>query len=311
MRASHSEITTYADCRVKHHFKYRLKLPVFGRSLRLEKGSAVHAGLEHTAKTWCSIEEAKAVSEKHLKQMIIELTDDDISAVRAATRAGYKFLQQVDLGAEHGGILAAELPFEMEIDGWEVPGVIDLVFADSYGNHHILDWKTSDSLPSSTVGMLDPQTAIYALYWMTVNNLTWMYAGRCYLRLESPEIKITKGGRVSEQSMCSLSDYKEWITQHPETAGTIVEQERAAVKFGPWWRHHEDMVSLDYCRGVVAEWRAVAHEIDQNLPPWANLRPKSVMCANCEYLGPCTDRILNQNVDLSQSSIVVRPSRSR
>lgn len=291
MKASHSEISCYLDCRVKHHFKYRQRLPILGQSLRLEQGSAVHAGLELAAKGETDVEQAQAASVKRLHQTLVETSGDDVQAVMAATRAGLEFLKQADITK----VLAVEEPFKIDIDGWTVPGVIDFVFQDSQGLHHLLDWKSSENLPQDTTGTLDPQTALYALVWMERHGLTWMYAGRCYLRLKAPDIKITKGGRVSEQSSCSLGDYEQYVKEHPEHAGTEAEQAKAREKFGPWWRHHEDMVTLDYCRALMRQWRATAALIEQNSLPLtggANIRPK--FCHKfCEYYSPCMDWILN------------------
>jgi hypothetical protein len=291
MKASHSEISCYLECRVKHHFRYRQRLPIVGQSLRLEQGSAVHAGLELAAKGETDINQAQAASVKRLHQTLVEISGDDVQAVRAATRAGLEFLKQADIAK----VLAVEESFKAEIDGWTAPGVIDFVFEDSQGLHHLLDWKSSDNLPQDTTGTLDPQTALYALVWMERHGLTWMYAGRCYLRLKAPQIDITKGGRVSVQSSCSLTDYEQYVKENPEHAGTEKEQAQAREKFGPWWRHHEDMVTLDYCRALMRQWRATAAEIERNDLPLiggANIRPK--FCHKfCEYYTPCTDWVLN------------------
>lgn len=293
MKASHSEITTYLDCRVKHDFRYRKRLPVAEQPERLTQGIAVHAGLEHAAvhrvsdsgESWRTAAQQTAVS--FYRQELAVPADQDMRAIAAATRAGADFIEQADIAQ----LLAVEEKFRISIDGWDVPGVIDLAYVDSFGQHHVLDWKTSDNLPQDTTGTLDPQTALYAYHWMLKHDLTCMYAGRCYVRLKAPEIEITKGGRVSVQSSVSKADYLAYVKEHPEHAGTAEEQEKAEAKFGPWWRHHEDAVTLDSCRAVLVDWRAVALEIEQNLRPLPNYRPK--LCLRCEYLGPCIDRAMN------------------
>jgi RecB family exonuclease len=301
MKASHSEISTYLDCRVKHHFRYRQRLPIAGQSERLLQGIAVHAGLEIVAGSTgqltatgfdSAIPVAQAAAVDAYRKEHMCPADQDLSAIGAATRAGVDFLRQADIRQ----VLAVEQPFTMDVDGWTVPGVIDLAYEDHQGQHHILDWKTSDNLPQDTTGTLDPQTAVYALEWMQRHGLTWMYAGRCYLRLATPEITITKGtknvpSRISLQSTLSGPDYLAYAAEHPEHTGTADDHQKALAKFGPWWRHHEDMVTRDYCRAGLVQWRAVAAEIEQNLTPLPNFRPK--MCLRCEYLGPCTDRALN------------------
>jgi RecB family exonuclease len=294
MKASHSEIATYLDCRVKHHLRYRLRLPVVEQVDRLVQGTAVHAGLEAAALARCdgSAADAQAIAVETYRKERVCPDDQDLSAIGAATRAGLDFLAQADIKT----ILATEERFQLNIDGWEVPGAVDLAFEDSYGQHHILDWKTANSLPEDTTGTLDPQTAIYAYHWMTSRGLTTMYAGRCYLRLTAPTVQLTQAtknvpSRVSLKSKLSRADYEAYAAAHPEHTGKPDDHAEALAKFGSWWRHHEDLVTLDYCRAVLLEWRAVAEEIELGLRPLPNLRPK--MCIRCEYLSQCMDRSLN------------------
>jgi RecB family exonuclease len=297
MKASHSEIACYLDCRVKHHFRYRKRLPIAEQPERLLQGTAVHAGLEYAANTRRGACQDLTTDPQKLavaayRESLLFPDDQDIAAISAATRAGVDFLAQANIGQ----VLATEERFDLDIDGWQVPGYIDLAYTDEHGQHHLLDWKTCDNLPQDTTGTIDPQTALYAYYWMTKHGLPWMYAGRCYLRLAAPEVSVTKGtknvpSRVSLQSTISRPDYLAYAAAHPEHTGTPDDHEKALAKFTPWWRHHEDLVNLDFCRAVLLEWRAAAHEISLNLRPLPNYRPK--MCIRCEYLGACIDRALH------------------
>lgn len=288
MRASHSEISCYLECRRKHDFRYRKRLKVDNDQARLIQGTAVHAGLESFLRTHVDAADAPEVSAQSYRDQYCVPEPDDIAAIQASTRAGLEFLAH----AEPAKILAIEEKFVVEIGGWTVPGVIDLAFEDDHKEPHVLDWKTSGKLPSDTTGTLDPQTALYAYVWMKRTGRTEIFAGRCYLRLALPKISLTKAGRVSLQSSCALSDYQAFVAANPDAMGTPADHAKALEAFAPWWRYHEDLVTLDYCEAILREWAAVAAEIELQLPPHPHHRPK-FCTAYCEYVNECMDRTLN------------------
>lgn len=317
MRASHSEIQTYLDCRVKHHLRYRLRLPIVnGQAHELDRGSAVHAGMEHLCRlpgfggpdSW---KEGQEVAAADLRRRRIDATTGDKLAVQAAVRAGHAYLMSIECAE----VLGVELKIQPVIGTWTPNGVIDFIWRDRYGSIHIDDWKSAKDLGEPTVGVPDGQTALYAYWALEHFQVAQVHAGRVYLRTEEPTFEITKSTKkFSLTNKVSYDDYRRFIdsmaipielNRLPDPTNpnwglssdprALDDDEKAREKFGTWWRADTDIVSYKLARAVLKDQARVAREIAENLEPVANRRPK--MCIRCEYLTECIDRMVHGDFD--------------
>jgi hypothetical protein len=298
MRASHSEILCYLDCRVKHHLRYRLRLPVVnGQAAELDKGSAVHTGMEYLARlpgfggpdSW---KEAQSVAATDLRKRRLDATQSERLAVQAAVRAGHAYLMAIECQE----VLGVERKIQPVVGTWTPNGVIDFIWRDRYGNIHIDDWKTCKDLGEPTVGVPDGQTALYAHWALEHFGLEQVHAGRVYLRTEEPTFEITKGaGKFSLQNKVSYDDYTRFLESTPFGDSPALDDAKARERFGAWWRADIDIVTPRLALAILKDQRAVAQEIAQELEPVANRRPK--FCIRCEYLSECVDRMTHGDFD--------------
>lgn len=310
MKASHSEIQCYLDCRVKHHLRYRLRLPVAnGQAVELDKGSAVHTGMEYLARlplfggpdSW---RDAQKIASADLRKRRLEATKSDCLAVQAAVRAGHAYLMAIECQE----VLGVERKIQPVVGTWTPFGVIDFIWRDRYGAIHIDDWKTCKDLGEPTVGVPDGQTALYAHWALEHFDVAQVHAGRVYLRTEEPTFEITKSaGKFSLQNKVSYDDYRRFIESqsakieldrpHDPTNPNwfmadpiaLTDDAKAREKFGAWYRADIDIVTPRLAASILKDQRQVAEEISQELEPVANRRPK--MCIRCEYLTECVDRM--------------------
>jgi hypothetical protein len=279
---SHSEIATYLDCQWKHDFKYVQRVPGKAElSGKMLFGLAVHHGLEQHLRLGLPNADQLAVDYAQARTI---LTPVEAESIASAVRAGLDFVEAISPVQ----VIGVEQKFTRTVMGWTVTGSKDFVYQDAYQAVHVLDWKTTDQLPSDTTGQIDPQTAIYALDTMLSRGLTEIYAGRCYLRMSPKNIKLTQAGLVNLTSTCSIDDYWAFVKNNPFAA---VPREKAEQKWGKWWAHHEDLLTLHVCERIVAQHAATAQRIRERLRPLPNFRPK--MCAHCEFNAQCQDRLMH------------------
>lgn len=294
MRASHSEIQCYLDCRVKHHFRYRQRLPLHTQVPELDRGLAVHAGMEYACNnlaqrdsaTW--FREAQDVAHQDLRRRWLMADNVDYAAVRAGVRAGCEYLREIEIVE----VLGVERRIQPVIEDWTPNGAIDFLWRDSYGRIHIDDWKSAKELKQPTIGVPDGQTALYGYWALREFDVQEVYGGRVYLRTEQPQTSITQKGKFSQSNAISHADYLAYIA---DDQGAALDPDIAINKFKSWWRADIDVLTLRLCKAVLRDQMMYAREIEENRPPGGNRRPN--MCIRCEYLAPCVDRMLNGEDD--------------
>ena len=296
IKASHSEIQAYLDCRAKHHFRYVLRLPTVDKEGNMDRGSAVHRGMEHLCGLSAfggpdSWREAQDVATTELRRLRIESTSEDVAAVRAGVRAGHAYLMTIECEE----VLGVELKIQPTIGEWTPRGAVDFIWRDVYGVVHVDDWKTCKELGEPTTGVPDGQTALYAHWAMETYGVDTVHAGRVYLRTVEPTFGLTKAGKFSQQNKISDDDYRRWAEQQVDESALLPDDK--AEKFGPWWRADIDIVTTHLAAAILADQATVAAEIAERRLPVANRRPK--MCVRCEYLAPCVDRMINGDFDPS------------
>lgn len=209
--------------------------------------------------------------------------------IESAVLAGVDCL--LELAADGHEILEVERLFEQSFGTWNTKGQIDLVTRQEHALH-VLDWKTCATLPSHTGFNLDPQVASYAWRAMEDYGVEECYAGRIYLRCAPKNIKITKLGKVAATSVTDYRGYRKWIAKHPETA---IDDTKARARFGNWYRIDSMLLHKRMCASILEQMEKVAAEIDQNLEPHPNFRPK--MCGWCEYSTACMAHTLTGQFD--------------
>jgi ATP-dependent helicase/DNAse subunit B len=282
-RHSASELACYLDCRAKHHLRYRMAVVQSSEVEELILGTAVHNAME----TLCVQLKIGNTLERTMPVALQQLEDElaySMPSVRiratSALWAGYDFLM-----SHNWQIVAVESAIDLNIDGWQIPGRLDLLARDEYGVLHLIDWKTERNTSSSTVGQVDLQTCIYAAdTFRLFPDETTITAGRVYLRAAEPEIELTKAGKVSLTSTASWRDYQEFVAKEPDAA---VDSVKAQEKFRTWYRADLSPVTPDMVRRVLETGAKIAREIDNHLEPLPNWRPK--FCVRCEQRDACKE----------------------
>lgn len=288
MKASHSEIQTYLDCRVKHDFQYRQRLPIVGEAPELNRGLAVHKGMEtYLMGDRRHFVDAVEAAHDELERLWLGAERVEYEAVAAAVRAGCEYVES--LGRIE--ILGVEQRISVDFEGWTPNGGIDFLFVKD-DLVHVVDWKTCKDLGEPTADIPDGQVSLYAWWAMEEYGLPDIVAGRVYLRCKQPGTELTQKGKFSLTNAISLSEYLEFVERHPEAA---IDPLKAAQKFGPWYRADMGLITRRLATSVLRDQARVAAEIAERRAPVPNRRPK--MCVRCSYLSQCVDRAVHGEVE--------------
>jgi DNA helicase-2/ATP-dependent DNA helicase PcrA len=163
---SFSAISTYRDCPRQFWYRYRLRLPSLPR-VEAQLGTIVHETLLTAGKLR---RQGRRLDEELLRQLYDESWESVVLAEprrrQVMEALGWSLLVRF-WGA--GGLDAAPLflerSFAVDMDGWELRGVIDRVDEVGEGEDRrwrIMDYKTGKALPASRLRR-DLQLALYAL----------------------------------------------------------------------------------------------------------------------------------------------------
>lgn len=255
-------------------------------------GTAIHFGLEHAAKEIIRTTKLPAYGEaidaalEKGSELGLFGADDKI---RWAVHAGMDFLHQsLEEGYE---ILEAEQFLDTGFGQWKAKGQIDLVLRHG-DDLVVLDWKTCSKLPGNTGECIDPQTTLYGWSIMEKYGVDELLAGRVYLRAAGEDIRVTKAGTVSKQSICSFPAYQTYVNEVSPTS--CFGMEEAERRFGRWFRVDTTRLTRQSASAILSRLEKIVLEIEQGLEPHPSWRPK--FCPNfCEHYDRCTaETILGQ-----------------
>lgn len=302
-RNSISRLKLYQQCELRYAFRYVRKLPEpAGDRTKLSIGLCVHEGLEMVCK---AIMDGQPMDEKLFKKgrELAYVSSDKkfpctgvLDEICAGFQAGWDCL--AFRLAEGHEILGAEIGGTLVFGEWEAPYRIDLVTRLD-GLLYVLDWKTTGTMPKNTSDAVDPQTSAYGYAMMERYGADECVAGRAYLRVSTPDLKITGQGKVSLQSSIPLAYYYQHIKEHPEHA---LPPGKAEARFGEWWRIDEGYLSKDECASILQTMAQVSKRASETATYLPNFDARS--CGWCPYQKECKELTLFGEI-LEEQSIEI------
>lgn len=200
-KLSASRLGVYKDCPFRYFLQYHIKLDEFGDTIATHKGSAVHEALElhvrgedyekvlkdyyakhkvwefddrrpgkgfaHPVEKECdtcqwAIDQKKGTMCSVAQRFISDFDgcpkpnfEDDLKLTQATINAEDSVLNRK--------ILGAEVPFDMEFEGFNVRGYIDLITEINEDTIEVIDYKTGNYTKGGKEAFQDFQMRIYSM----------------------------------------------------------------------------------------------------------------------------------------------------